>query len=371
MRLESKSFASVIGSGLVLPDPEPAPFPVPVNLGRPCMAYACEKQPAAGIVPAGALRRLGRAQQMAIAASHRALGAAALDETARGRVAVCVGTGLGELGNTYAFLENMIRNNEQQPKPAAFINSVHNAIAGQLAILLGCKGENHTFLNESCSFESALWQGIHLIRRGRAQHVLVCGVDELNGYMIGAERGLGIIRSTDAPISPLAVDDQAESGTLPGEGAAAFVLAAEEAADRRHPTIATWSRPIPHKLAMENPFPSILESIGQTENGIEDIDFVIFNADGDATHDAHYTLARHAIDTHRGRPVAFGVFKHRIGDFHASSAIGAELGVEIIRSGASTDAVRWFSVPPPHPPRVGLVYNITRSGLCGLSLIRA
>lgn len=374
MSTKPAAFARIAGAGFVLPGSEPVAYALPPNLGPPCLAYACAKQPAAGVVPANALRRLGRAQQMALAASSQALDDAGIGPDARNEVAVCVGTGLGELGHTYAFLENMIRNDEEQPKPAAFINSVHNAIAGQLAILLGCKGENHTFLNEACSVESALWQGIHLLNAGRAKTVLVCGVDELNGYMIGAARGLGLYRNSDTPLLPLAENGTSESGTVPGEGAAAFVLTADSEKRSGHTIrVATWSKPILKRDSpgVEGQLEFLLESLERSACGFDEVDFVIFNADGDAAHDAHYRELCRALENRCGRPIPHGVFKHGTGDFHAASAVGIGLCSDIIRGGVLAEMVRWSSTPPKPSPALGLFYNFTRTGMCGLTVVHA
>ena len=131
---------SILGIGQVLPDTTPAPLDIPTGLGEPCLAYQCVASPGKGILPAGALRRLGRTQRMAMTATHLALEAAGLPAESRENVAVCLGTAWGELGHTYSFLEGMVLNDEQSPKPASFVNSVHNAITGQIAIALKCNG---------------------------------------------------------------------------------------------------------------------------------------------------------------------------------------------------------------------------------------
>jgi len=376
MTITSGFAPRVLGLGLVLPKPKPEPYPLPASLGPPCMAYACDRNPAASILPPMALRRLGRAQQMALAASDRALFDSGTSIEQRSEIAVCLGTGLGELGNTYAFLENMISLDEEQPKPAAFINSVHNAIAGQLAIQLGCKGENHTFLNGPCSFESAVWQGIHLLESGRAERVLVCGVDELNGYTVGANRGLKLYRDGAEPLTPLLAHPHRQMGTLPGEGAAAIVIERGDSAhNSSHPIIATWcteadlgdSGSIDPARAMDG-LTKVLAQAGLNARGL---DFIICNANGDSALDDAYIQVHRLLEGVAGRSLAIGAFKGATGDFDAASAVGVGLCIETLRRNENPAVVRWLGAHPPKDSAVGLFYNLNSTSSRGVTLVRA
>ena len=144
--------AAVLGVGMVLPEGGPAPYELPEALGEPGPAYACAVSPGSGVLPAKVLRRLGRAQRLAMTAAHLALEDAGIGAGDREGIAVCLGTGMGELGHTYAFLENMIEWEEVEAKPAACINSVHNAIAGRSAIGLYGKGDTDTVIHGSPPF---------------------------------------------------------------------------------------------------------------------------------------------------------------------------------------------------------------------------
>ena len=148
-----KTKAVVLGVGLVLP--EPRPVMLPAVKGAPVPGYRCSELPDAGPVPARTLRRLGRTQRLALGAAHGAMkdcGGVPDPES----VAVSLGTGLGTLDETAAFLENLVEREEREPRPARFINSVHNAAAARAAMALGFRGENDTFVHECISFELAL-----------------------------------------------------------------------------------------------------------------------------------------------------------------------------------------------------------------------
>ena len=72
----------------------------------------------------------------------------------------------------------MLDNNEAFSNPSAFINSTHNTLAGNLAILLGVKGQNFTFVHTENSFENALIDASIGLEEGSFNNLLVGGVDE-------------------------------------------------------------------------------------------------------------------------------------------------------------------------------------------------
>ena len=164
-----------------------AEIPLPAGSRRATFpALQCSDKLVAETIPDARLRRLGRAQKLAVIAAERAVRPGADHAKPAGGMAVLVGTGLGELGQTSAFLENLDSKGEAEPKPACFVNSVHNALASQIALLLGCTAENHTFTHGFISFELALWQAMAALRSGRIEAAVVCGADEVSPYLLAA-----------------------------------------------------------------------------------------------------------------------------------------------------------------------------------------
>ncbi|MEI6971944.1 MAG: beta-ketoacyl-[acyl-carrier-protein] synthase family protein, partial [bacterium] len=114
----------------------------------PCLPAA--KVPAYVVGPFGAetvlapgrRRKLARLQQMALVAAREGLPPGLLASFKAERACVAVGTGMGMLNEASSFVENMIANNEHAPQPLCFTNSVHNALASQVAMELGLKGMN-------------------------------------------------------------------------------------------------------------------------------------------------------------------------------------------------------------------------------------
>ena len=119
------------------------------------------------------LRRMSRVIKMGAAA--------AMDAMSRSEIkvpdAIIVGTAYGCLQDTEIFLTKMVEQDEQLLTPTAFIQSTHNTVGGQVALMLGCHGYNNTFVHRGHSFESALVDAGLLLDEGHGM-VLVGGVDE-------------------------------------------------------------------------------------------------------------------------------------------------------------------------------------------------
>ncbi len=125
--------------------------------------------------------------------------------------AIIVGTSLGCLKDTECFLKQLVEEGEQLPNPTSFIQSTHNTIAGQIALLLKCKNYNFTFTQLHRSFESALLDAVLMLADGEGKNILVGGVDEMNETIYHLINDLPCFKDV-----------------LLGEGAGFFVLSPDE-----------------------------------------------------------------------------------------------------------------------------------------------
>lgn len=141
-------------------------------------------------IPAKSRRRMDRLGRMAVATSTQALDAAGL--TAHDGVGVVVGTGIGPMSSISRFFEPTVAGGPTQGSPAIFPNTVFNAAAGQVAMVLGAKGPTSTLTSGHAAGAAALGTAFDLLRAGRADAVLCTGVDELSPYALDAYRGAGL-----------------------------------------------------------------------------------------------------------------------------------------------------------------------------------
>jgi 3-oxoacyl-[acyl-carrier-protein] synthase II len=164
-------------------------------------------------------RRMDRLGRFAVAACRAALADAGL--TADEQVGVVLGTGLGPARSTAEFFLPTIDSGPGGGSPAVFPNTVFNAAAGQVAMVLGAKGPTSTATAAHAAGASALCIGYDLLRSGRTQAVLCPAVDELTEQVVNGYLGL-----------PLFSGRHGRDCTL-AEGGIALVLERESAARAR------------------------------------------------------------------------------------------------------------------------------------------
>lgn len=381
--IEAKSCGQsvdVLGVGMAFPDSPPAPYALPPELGgAPCVAYACAASPAKGLVPPNRLRRLGRAQSLALASAALAVKDCPHPLTFGDSSAVALGTGMGEQGETADFLTRMFATDEAELRPAHFVNSVHNSMASQIAMMFGMRGDNYTFTHGAISFELALEAGVRWLRAGRADVVLACGADMLTPYLAAAGVNYGWWRRDGAAVDPMSDTAAVQAGTLPGEGAAAFLLARRdvfpEATRIARIACATALPLLCESIADLNPEAEaafVHRALAPAGMELRDVSFVLYGANGDAAHDAAHGSVDRALAAARGTPLPCGVYKHRCGEFCAAPALGVALAVEAVRHGCIPDAVACR-----RPPRADasitsvLVYSISSPGHHSVCLVTA
>jgi 3-oxoacyl-[acyl-carrier-protein] synthase II len=138
---------------------------------------------------------------------------------------IITGTGYGCLDDTGVFLKRMVENQEQALNPTPFIQSTHNTIGSQIAMLLQCQGHNQTFTHSAFSFESALLDALMLLSEQPRLRLLVGAVDEVTPSSHTILSRFGIFRRKLA--STLNLFKQPKKGTIQGEGSSFFVVSGE------------------------------------------------------------------------------------------------------------------------------------------------
>jgi len=158
------------------------------------------------------IRRMSRIVKMGVAASATCLRNANVEMPA----AILTATAYGCLEDSASFLRSMIQFDEQMLSPTAFIQSTHNTVGAQIALLLKCHHYNNTIVHRAFSFENALTEAILLLEEGISP-VLVGAIDEITSDRHAILSRFGLYRKT--------------TGNIAGEGAAFFLLAKEPGGD--------------------------------------------------------------------------------------------------------------------------------------------
>src|ERR1700733_9036861 len=155
------------------------------------------------------IRRMSRIIRMGVGSAVSCLREAGLSAPD----AIVTGTAYGCLADTGVFLGKMIEQGEEMLPPTAFIQSTHNTVGGQIALMLQCHGYNNTFVHRGFSFESALLDAMMLLQEKDGSNVLVGGMDEITDISQAILSRFGLFRHVIA-----------------GEGAAFFLLAGKRTA---------------------------------------------------------------------------------------------------------------------------------------------
>jgi len=150
----------------------------------------------ADFMPPLKARKFDRCSQFAIAATGMALQDAglAVEELDRTRIGIALGCGFGGITNSEEFLKGFFSSGAAGLIPMLFPNTVPNAPASNASIEHRLKGPNVTMVQRFCSAESALLMAQRFIEEGRADVMIVGGVDEITPVILKGFSALGQLR---------------------------------------------------------------------------------------------------------------------------------------------------------------------------------
>lgn len=292
-------------------------------LSRP-LAYAenkltCVEPDYSAFIDARQIRRMSRIIKMGVAAAAMALKEADISMPD----GIITATGYGCLDDTGAFLSKMIENREEALNPTPFIQSTHNTIGSQVALLLQCQAYNQTYTHGSFSFESALLDSMLQLSETKNKNLLVGGIDEITTLSHGIQGRFGIFRKQVK--NSLDLFREKKSGTLNGEGAAFFVLSGDRQGNSIASIngVATFYKPDLNRLMDQ-----VKDFMSRASLVSNDIDLVLCGKTGNPKTDTVLdNLVKKLFPSS-----SEGVFKHLCGEYPVASAFACWLAAEILRA---------------------------------------
>lgn len=279
----------------------------------------CIDPPFAQYISPALLRRMSKVVKRGIVSALLALKDGGIEMPD----AIISGTGLGCIEDTEKFLSAMIEQNEQFLQPTHFIQSTHNTVSSQIAIMLKCYNYNNTFSHLGISLESALFDGFLQIKMGMLSNALINGCDEMTPDYHLMLKKVGFWKDT-----PFQMEDMYQattSGTVAGEGCNSLLLSNEK---NEHTYAEIKDIQLIH-LRNNNNIEELLEDF-LDKNGLtlSEIDAVMSGINGDMKNDAVYDKL---YTEGENNPTQL-IYRHLSGDFFTSSGFGLIQSAKVLKN---------------------------------------
>lgn len=304
--------------------------------------YAALEPQYGSLIPAGLLRRMGKAVRMGVGAGLP------LIQKRPDLDGIILGTANGGLEDCLKFLNQIVDYQEGTLTPTNFVQSTPNAIAGNLALMSKNTGYNTTHVHKGLAFECALLDCILLFEEKKAESLLLGGIEEISEYNYNIDFLSGSFKKEETNSENLLGSDS--PGTVCGEGAALFVVEAE----RSEKTIAQIKDvdQISYTLK-EELFSKMNHFLDRNELTAKDIDVVMLGYSGDNRNDYWYDDMHQEFFLHS----AVYTYKNLVGDYPSVSAFATWLAVQLL-SGKTIPAQLLISNPSNiQNPKNVLIYN--------------
>ncbi|HEY4155760.1 MAG TPA: beta-ketoacyl synthase chain length factor [Puia sp.] len=274
------------------------------------------KEPVYSDIPAGILRRMGKAVRMSVGAALPLLKEIPQPD------GIIIGTANGGIEDCIKFLNQIIEYDEGLLTPGNFVQSTSNAPAAQIALITKNKNYNSTKTHRGLAFENALLDAAMLLEEKPGDIYLVGSVDEISSYNFNIDRLAGCFRSE--PVSNRDLYDPVSEGTIAGEGALMIMVSDQssgavarlEALQTIHTTDEDLVLETLKKFLEKNGFPGT------------PVDLLITGENGDSRLEKYYRNAESLLPA----STAVARFKHLSGEYCTASSFGFWLATEILRT---------------------------------------
>jgi 3-oxoacyl-[acyl-carrier-protein] synthase II len=270
------------------------------------------------------IRRMSHVIKMGVAAAKQCLIDANVDMPG----AIITGTAFGCMEDTVTFLTRVVEQQEELLPATAFIQSTHNTVAAQIALMLQCHNYNSTFVHKHISFESALFDAMMLLKEQEADNILVGGIEEMVDTSFKVLTRLGLYKRQ--PVSNLSLFATSSKGSVGGEGAAFFLLTSKPSEDNL--AALTGLKTLYRPKSIEEGITAFLHSHSLT---IDDIDLVITGKNGDTRNDDVYDQLNDSLF----KNTQLANYKHLCGEYPVSSSFALWMAANIIKGGVVPEIV--------------------------------
>ena len=305
---------------------------------------ACIEPDYKDLIDVKLIRRMSRIIRMGVAAAMECLQEANIKVPD----AIVTGTAYGCLEDTVSFMTKMVEYNEELLTPTAFIQSTHNTIGAQIGLMLQCNNYNNAFVHRGFSFESALLDGMLLLKENEVSNVLVGAIDEITNTSHTILNRFGLYKQGE--VSNLDIFKTNSKGTIAGEGAAFFLLANDRSDNdyAKFDGLKTFYKPKDKKDIEEG----IASFLAEHNISLADIDLIITGKNGDLRSDQIFDELAKGIFSKSN----IVNYKNLCGEYPTASAFAVWLAANIIKTGFVPASLGYNSSKEKKIKRV-LIYN--------------
>jgi 3-oxoacyl-[acyl-carrier-protein] synthase II len=271
------------------------------------------------IIEVRSLRRMSRIIRIGVVAAMQCLKEAGKENTD----AIITGTAYGCMEDSENFLKKIVEQDEEMLSPTSFIQTTHNMVGAQIALMLKCHGYNNTIVHKGFSFEHALIDSMLFLKENQAQHVLTGTTDEITEFTFSVLRRFGFYKQS--PVSNLDLFNSKTKGSIAGLGSAFFLLSNQPTGSdyAKLDAVETFYRP----AGIDEIKKYIRKFLSFQKISEDDIDLVITGRNGDPSTDSVYNNLNR--DIFKGIPCIN--YKHLCGEYPTSSSFAIWLASNIIR----------------------------------------
>lgn len=294
------------------------------------------------LIPAGLLRRMGKAVRMGVGAGLP------LIQQNPDLGGIILGTANGGLEDCLKFLNQIVDYNEGTLTPTNFVQSTPNAVAGNLALMSKTTTYNTTHVHKGLAFENAMLDALLLLEEGNADSVLLGSVDEISEYNYNIDYLNGYYKTYEASSETVLTDNT--PGSVCGEAAVMFVLNSLQSDQ-------SLAKIVDVDQLGQSDSDEILIRLShfleKNEVCADDIDVLIAGYSGDNRTDYLYDQVRE----HFFRETDIYTFKNLSGDYPTATAFATWLGTGILNGEQAPASLILTENCRKERPEYVLIYN--------------
>jgi len=286
--------------------------------------YAALEPGYGSLIPAGLLRRMGKAVRMGVGTGLPLIQKnGALD-------GIILGTANGGLEDCLKFLNQIVDYEEGTLTPTNFVQSTPNSVAGNLALMSKNTGYNTTHVNKGLAFEAALLDAVLLLEEKKVSSLLLGSIEEISDYNYNIDKLAGSYKEEETNSGTLFNSNT--QGTVCGEAAVMFVVEAERSVNSMAEIIDVEQISYADKTKFEKKLAIFFERNGLLPS---DIDALILGFSGDNRNDYWYNWLS---ETWFSESSVYH-YKNLTGDFPTASAFATWMAVHILNDKKMPDQV--------------------------------